>query len=331
MAVNAQVDAERRLDIMRNHTTAHLLHYALRQVIGDKAEQRGSYVGPDRLRFDFRHGTAVTPDQREEIEEIVNRRILENAPVVTRVMPVDQARKAGAIALFGEKYGEEVRVLFTGDYSIELCGGTHMKETAPIGSFRLVAEESISAGIRRVEGVTGIAAFRLSRDQGELLGDIGRELRTPPREAKSRIRALSEHLRELEKTVTQLRLSAARERAARSEPTMVGDARLLAMDVGETGAKELGELAREVLAKLGENGVAVLAGRDGDKAAIAVAVGKGLAPARIKAGDIVKRLSASVGGGGGGRPDFAQAGGREAEKIHELVSRTPAIVDGLLR
>ncbi|MDR1611828.1 MAG: alanine--tRNA ligase [Planctomycetota bacterium] len=330
MAVNAQVDAERRLDIMRNHTTAHLLHYALRQVLGDKAEQKGSYVGPDRLRFDFRHGTAVTPDQREEIEEIVNRRILENAPVVTRVMPVDQARKAGAIALFGEKYGEEVRVLFTGDYSIELCGGTHMRETAPIGSFRLVSEESIAAGIRRVEGVTGIAAFRLSRGQGELLGDIGRELRTHPREARSRIRAMSEHLRELEKTVIQLRLSAARERAARSEPTMVGDARLLALDVGETGARELGELAREALAKLGENGVAVLAGRDGDKAAVAVAVGKGLAPARIKAGDIVKRLSAIVGGGGGGRPDFAQAGGREAEKINELVSRTPAIVAGLL-
>ncbi|MDR0361849.1 MAG: alanine--tRNA ligase [Planctomycetota bacterium] len=328
--VNGRVDGGRRLDIMRNHTTVHLLHYALRQVLGDKAEQKGSYVGPDRLRFDFQHASALTLQEKEEIEEIVNRRILENAPVVTRIMPVDEARKAGAIALFGEKYGDEVRVLFTGDYSTELCGGTHMRETAPIGSFRLVSEESISAGVRRIEGVTGMAAFRLSRDQGELLGDIGRELRTPPREARERIRQMAEHLRELEKTLAKMRLAAARGRAAGAETKAVGDATLLAADVGDSGAKEVGELAREALARLGDSGIAILAGRDGDKAALAVAVGKALAPARIKAGDIVKRLSAIVGGGGGGRPDFAQAGGREPGKIGELVAEAPDLVRDLL-
>ncbi len=195
--LGAKVDGERRLDIMRNHTAAHLLHYALREVLGEKAEQKGSYVGPDRLRFDFQQAAALTRGQREEIEEIVNRRILENAPVVTKVMPVDEARKTGAMALFGEKYGDTVRVLFTGDFSIELCGGTHMRETAPIGSFRIVSEESISAGVRRIEGVTGLSAFRMSREQGERLTEISRELKTPAKDIVERLRVMSGQMRDL--------------------------------------------------------------------------------------------------------------------------------------
>ncbi|MCC8189156.1 MAG: alanine--tRNA ligase, partial [Planctomycetes bacterium] len=326
-AVEAQVDGERRLDIMRNHTTAHLLHYALRQVLGDKAEQKGSYVGPDRLRFDFQQATALTPGEREAVEELVNRRILENAPVVTRVMPVAEARKSGAIALFGEKYGDEVRVLFTGDFSTELCGGTHMRETGPIGSFRIVAEEAVAAGVRRIEGVTGLAAFRLSRDQGELLSGIARELKTPPREAIDRLQSMASQIRELEKTLAGVRLHQAREkvRAAGAED-IAGGGRLLAVDVGEIGGKELGDLAREALARLGAEGVAILAGRDGAKAALAVAVGPAMAPAVLKAGEVVKKLAAIIGGGGGGRPDFAQAGGKNPDKIPEMLAVVPKVI-----
>ncbi len=331
MVLGAKVDADRRLDIMRNHTTTHLLHHALRKVLGDKAEQKGSYVGPERLRFDFQHASALTQGQRDEIEEIVNRRILENAKVVTRVMPVDEARKAGAIALFGEKYGDTVRVLFTGDYSTELCGGTHMRETGPIGSFRIAAEESIAAGVRRIEGVTGLAAFRLSREQGGLLSDISRELKTPPREARERLQAMACQIRDLEKSLSAVKLRQARERILAAGPEDVADARLLAVNAGEIGSKDIGDLAREALAGLGGNGVVVLAGRDGDKAALAVAVGRDLAPARLKAGDAVKKLAALIGGGGGGKPDFAQAGGKEPEKLPELLKAAPMVVAELLR
>ena len=329
--LGAKVDAERRLDIMRNHTTAHLLHYALRKVLGDKAEQKGSYVGPDRLRFDFQHATALTQDQREEVEEIVNKRILENASVETKVMGIDEARKAGAIALFGEKYGDEVRVLCTGDFSTELCGGTHMLQTAPIGSFRIVAEESIAAGVRRIEGVTGLAAFRLSREQGEQLTDISRELKTPAREAVERLRAMNSQIRDLEKNLAALKLGQARERIGQISAEDVAGGRLLAANAGEIGGKEIGDLAREAAARIGPAAVVVLAGRDGDKAALAIALGKDVAPARLKAGDLVKKLAPIIGGGGGGKPDFAQAGGKEPGKLAEMLAVVPKAVAELMK
>ncbi|MDR1744465.1 MAG: alanine--tRNA ligase, partial [Planctomycetota bacterium] len=329
--LGAKVDAERRLDIMRNHTAAHLLHYALRQVLGGKAEQKGSYVGPDRLRFDFQQAAALTQGQREEIEEIVNRRILENAPVVTKVMPIDDARKSGAIALFGEKYGDEVRVLFTGDFSTELCGGTHMRETAPIGSFRIVAEESISAGVRRIEGVTGLAAFRMSREQGERLTEISRDLKTPAREIVDRLRMMNSQMRELEKSLTSLKLHQARERIGRAGAEDMAGGRLLAADVGEIGGKEIGDLAREAVGRIGANAVVILAGRDGEKAALAIALGKDIAPARLKAGDLVKRLAPIIGGGGGGKPDFAQAGGKDPDKLPEMLAVVPKAVAELMQ
>ena len=331
MKAAAKVDAERRQDIRRNHTTAHLLHYALRQVLGDKAEQKGSFVGPDRLRFDFQHASALTTEEKAQIEEIINRRILENARVVTRVMPVDEARKSGAIALFGEKYGDMVRVISTGDFSTELCGGTHMDATGPIGSFRLTAEDAVAAGVRRIEGVTGLAAFRLSSRQGELLGEISRELKTPAQEARERIRTMGEQLRNLEKSLSGLKVDHARQRLAGVQAVACKDIKLTAADVGDIGGKELAELALSALAERGDDAVLVLAGRDGDKAALVVAVSKRLAPARIKAGDVVKRLAAMIGGGGGGKPDFAQAGGKEPGKLPEMLAAAPTVVAELLK
>lgn len=328
--LTARVDPDRRLDIMRNHTTAHLLHYALRTVLGDKAVQKGSYVGPDRLRFDFQHAQALTADERDRIEEIVNERILENSPVETKVLPIEEARKSGAMALFGEKYGDTVRVLYTGDYSIEFCGGTHMKQTAPIGSFRIVSEESVAAGVRRIEGVTGLASFRLSRGQGGMLADIARELKTPARESRARIVAMGSQIRALEKQLAAIRAGQARERVAQAPRVDINGITLLAADVGQTGSKETGDLAREVIRSVGDNGIVVLAGRDESKAALAVAVGRGLAKDRIKAGDIVKKLAAMIGGGGGGKPEFAQAGGKEPDKIPAMLDAAQGVVAELL-
>ncbi len=331
MVVSAKVDQDRRLDIMRNHTTAHLLHYALRTVLGDRAEQKGSYVGPDRLRFDFQHSSALTPEEKSEIEELINSRILENAAVVTKVMPIDEARKSGAVALFGEKYGDVVRVISTGDFSVELCGGTHMTETAPIGSFRLVSEESISAGVRRIEGVTGMTAFRLSREQGDLLGDISRELKTPARDAAERLKAMSQEIKELEKSLALVKTGQARDKVKAAALAETSGIKYLAVDVGEIGGKEIGDLAREIGKNNSDDTVVILAGRDNGKAAMAVAVGKGLAPARLKAGDLVKKLAALIGGGGGGKPDFAQAGGKEPGKIQQMLDSVPAAIGELLK
>ncbi|MCL2000697.1 MAG: alanine--tRNA ligase [Planctomycetes bacterium] len=331
MAVGTKVDAMRRLAIMRNHTATHLLHHALRKVLGDKAEQKGSYVGPERLRFDFQCASALTRSQRDEIEELVNCRILENTRVDTRIMALDEARKSGAIALFGEKYGDFVRVLLIGDYSTEFCGGTHMKDTGAIGSFRIVAEESISAGVRRIEGVTGLASFRLSQEQGGFLTDISRELKAPPREAMERIRLMLRQIRDMEKGLSALKLQLAREKIRDAGQEDIKDARLLAVNIGEVGGKEIGDLAREALAGVGENGVVIIAGRDGDKAVLAVAVGKTLAPARLKAGDAVKKLAAVIGGGGGGgKPDFAQAGGKKPENLPDLIKIAPEVISELL-
>ncbi|MDR1520508.1 MAG: alanine--tRNA ligase [Planctomycetota bacterium] len=330
VGISAKVDAARRQDIRRNHTAAHLLHHALRSVLGDKAEQKGSHVGPDRLRFDFQHPCALTQAQREEVEEIINRRILENSLVVTRVLPLAEAKKSGAIALFGEKYGDTVRVVSVGDYSVEFCGGTHMREVAPIGSFRLTAEESVAAGVRRIEGVTGLAAFRLSREQGALLSGVARALKTSPGEAGERVMALTSQIRELEKSLAAARLAQARDKlAAAAAIELDGGIRLLAADAGEIGGRELGELALSLLRRLGGLGVAVLASRDGGKAALAVAIGKDLAPARLKAGEVVKRLAGIIGGGGGGKADFAQAGGRKPECLPELLAAAPGAVKDL--
>ncbi len=329
--VSGRVDADRRQDIRRNHTTAHLLHYALRTVLGDKAEQKGSYVGPDRLRFDFQHASALTPSEKREIEELVNRRILENAPVVTRVMPIDEARKSGAIALFGEKYGDSVRVLFTGDFSTELCGGTHMTETGPIGSFRLVQEEAVSAGVRRIEGVTGLAAFRLSQEQGDQVTELSRELKTPARDLLDRLKSMSTHIRDLEKSLVAMKQHQAR---ARIQETAVEDApqntRLLVADAGDVGGKEIGDLAREFAQKIGENAIVILAGRDSEKAALAIALGKAVAPKLLKAGDLVKKLAPIIDGGGGGKPDFAQAGGKNPAALPELLTAAPKTIHDTL-
>ena len=326
IAVAARVDADRRRDIERNHTATHLLHRALREVLGDKVEQRGSLVTPERLRFDFSHPRALAIDERRRVEEIVNRRLLENGGVTASEMPIDEARAIGATALFGEKYGDVVRVVRAGTDSVELCGGTHIAHTALAGSFRILSEESVAAGIRRIEAATGRAAFRRAWEGGETLAAVARELNVKSEDAPSRVRALLEEAKALAKQVAGLRGEAARAKLAGVQPVEVGGAKLAVADLGAVAAKELASAASALRERLGDGVVAVLTGVDGAKASLAVAVGPTLVKGGLKAGDLVKRLAPIIGGGGGGRPEFAQAGGKDPSKTSELIAAAPGVL-----
>ncbi len=329
--LKAEVAADRRTDIRRNHTVTHLLHHALHEVLGDRAEQKGSYVAPDRMRFDFQHGQALTAEEERRIEEIVNLRILENAPVVTQVMAIEEAKKLGATALFGEKYGETVRVISVGDFSREFCGGTHLTQTGPIGSFRIESEQSVAAGVRRIEGVTGAAAYRLGRRQGELLDGLARELKSAPAELPARLTALQDEIKSLRKELSSVKQGQVAAKLAQTEPAEAAGVKYLAVDLGPVLGKELSAAAESAQAKLGPAGVVVLAGAEDGKAGLVISVGKELAPARLKAGDLVKKLAPLIGGGGGGRPELAQAGGKQPEKVGEMLAAVPSALAECLK
>ncbi len=330
MNMNCEVNADRRQDIRRNHTATHLLHHALREVLGDKVEQRGSYVAPDRLRFDFQHSGALTRDERIKVEEAVNHMILSNAQVRTEVLAIEEAKNRGAMALFGEKYGEVVRVVSVGDISVEFCGGTHMHETGPIGSFRILSEESVSSGVRRIEAVTGMASYRISCKQGEILSEIAQFLKVGPEVAAERIRAVMSETKVLKKQTMMLRRDKVRDELDDLAPEEVAGVMIVARNMGELMGRELADAADVVKRKLGDNGVAVLAGTDGSKVGVVVTVGKGLAPTRLKAGDLVKQLAPMIGGGGGGRPDMAQAGGKDPSGLPKMLEAVRGVVEKAL-
>jgi alanyl-tRNA synthetase len=327
--VTASVDADRRQAIRRAHTATHLLHYALRTVLGETAEQAGSLVAPDRLRFDFSHSGAVEPDQLERIEEIVNASVLGGAGVTVEEMPIDEARAAGAMALFGEKYGEVVRVVRMGDYSVELCGGTHLGNVAETGLVRIVSESSVAAGTRRIEAVTGFEALAHVRRREEMLRDVAATLGSDEARVVDRAAKLLDEIRELKSDIKKLKKRGAADSAADIVANAV-DVAGVKVVAHKTDAKpnELREQCDVLKRKLG-SGVIVLGSASGGKAALVVGVTKDLTD-RVKAGDLVKEVAALVGGGGGGRPDLAQAGGKQPEKLDEALAKAPEIVGGKL-
>jgi len=322
--VDAYVDLERRRAIMRHHSATHLLHAALRQVLGEHVQQKGSLVAPDYLRFDFSHGEALSADQRDRIEAIVNRQILANAAVTTELMDMDAARKAGAMALFGEKYADEVRVLTMGTdgFSKELCGGTHVQRTGDIGLFKITLETSAAAGVRRIEAVTGEYALAAVRDQERALDEIAATLKSSPELAAGRVAAQARRLRELEKEVERLKqkLASGAGGDLTADARDVAGVKVLATVVDGADAKTLRVTMDKVKDKLG-SGVILLAAADGDKVALVAGVTKDLTD-RIKAGDLMKRVAEQVGGKGGGRPDMAQGGGTDAAAL-------PAALEGV--
>ncbi|HUF38128.1 MAG TPA: alanine--tRNA ligase [Anaerolineales bacterium] len=321
-AAIAAVDPVRRMDIMRNHTATHLLHSGLHAALGDHARQAGSLVAPDRLRFDFTHPEAVSPEQLEQIETFVNEKVLENFPVRIDFKPLDEAKAEGAIALFGEKYADVVRTVRVGDFSYELCGGTHLRGTAEVGLFTITSEGSAAAGIRRIEAVTGREAYRRAQQRRRILSDAARALGTGPDGLVEKTAALLETVSTAQKELQGLRTAAAGDRFERllDETTAVGEVQVLTARLDDAGADTLRGLADRFREHRPENGVAVLAAVNDGKPIIIAAVTKDLNPRGLLAGDLANFVARRLGGGGGGGPTLAQAGGRSAENLDEALA-----------
>ncbi len=326
--VHLKVDRERRDASMRNHSATHILHYALRDVLGDKVHQAGSLVAPDRLRFDFHHNGAISEGDLQTIEEEINARVRENATVRFDEMAYDDAIKAGALAFFGDKYGDVVRVIRMGDFSVELCGGTHVNATGQIGLFKLEAESGIAAGVRRIEAQTGQGALEAVRKREKILEEIGHYLGARDSQALDRLEKLVAREKELEKklrAMEQKLASGAADGVGSGENVVVANGvKIVTRKVEGIEAPSLREIADKMRQKHGS--CIVVVGSDlGDKVALVVAVTPDLAK-KHKAGDIIKAIAPIVGGSGGGRPDFAQAGGKDPSKLDAALEHVATLV-----
>ena len=330
-AAGAEVDAGRRQAIRRNHTATHLLHRALRIVVGEEARQAGSLVAPDRLRFDFTSLEAVTPDQLRRVAEIVNREILRDTPVETEVRPYKEAVAGGAMALFGEKYGDTVRVVGVPGFSQELCGGTHVGRIGEIGPFLVVAEGSVAAGIRRVEAVTGTAAVERMLGQGRVLDDGARALRTTWGELPVAIDALQERARGLERELEKLRgqLAGARVGDLVDLAVAVDGTRVLAARIDADSKDALRQIGDRLRDQLG-SGVVVLGSVIDGRPSLLSMVTPDVVQRGVKAGDLVRETAVLIGGKGGGRPDHAEAGGRDAAGLDDALASVRGIVQRTL-
>ena len=313
--VTARVDAERRRATALHHSATHLLHAALRQVLGEHVQQRGSLVGPERLRFDFSHYEPVSRDELREIERLVNSQIRHNHMVETRIMGLEDAKASGAIALFGEKYADQVRVLRMGDFSTELCGGTHVRAVGDIGLFKIVGEGGISAGVRRIEAVAGERALRWVEDEEARLARIADLVKGAAGDADEKVAQLVERSRRLEKELEQLKskLASAAGSDLADQVVEVDGVKVLAARLDGADAKSLRDTMDQLKNKVG-SGVVLLATESGGKVSLIAGVTKDLTD-RFKAGDLVKAAAEKVGGRGGGRPDMAQAGGSDPAGI----------------
>jgi alanyl-tRNA synthetase len=322
----AQVDGARRTAIALNHSATHLLHAALREVLGGHVQQKGSLVAPDRLRFDFSHGQALSQEEIHRIEELVNIAIRRNDPAETRVMALDDAVAAGAMSLFGEKYESDVRVLSFGDFSMELCGGTHVERTGDIGLFKIISESGVAAGIRRVEAVTGQAAYEWVVRVDQVLRDVATLLRGSREDVDEKVRELSERAKRLEKEVQQLKskLATGQGGDVSAQAKVVNGIKVLAAQIEGADAKALRVSVDQLKEKLGSS-VIVLATVQEGKVLLVAGVSADLV-ARLRAGDIAGAVAAQVGGKGGGRADFAQAGGTQPENLGAALASVEALV-----
>ena len=330
--VSAEVSAALRDATRRNHTATHLLHAALRQVLGQHVKQAGSLVAPDRLRFDFVHVSAVTREQLLEIERIVNQQILHNTTVQTDVKNTQEAIAAGAMALFGEKYGDQVRVVSIPGFSVELCGGTHVRATGDIGLFAIVSEGGVAAGVRRIEAISGLdslASFQRQRDE---LGVLSAALNSRPGELAARVAGLHDENKRLVRELQQAKMKAALAPGGAGSPegdvAEVAGVKLVARQVSGLDKDGLRALVDQHRGQI-KSGVVVLASPSDGKVSIVVGVTPDLTK-KAPAGQIVKQLAPIVGGGGGGRPDFAEAGGKDPSKIGELLAASRGVIEKML-
>ncbi|HTF99575.1 MAG TPA: alanine--tRNA ligase [Nitrospirota bacterium] len=325
-AVLAKVDAELRLDTVRHHTVTHILHATLRSVLGEHVKQAGSLVAPDRLRFDFTHYTALSEREKERIEEFVNERIIENHAVDTAVLPIDQAIATGAMALFDEKYGDLVRVVTVKDVSRELCGGTHANASGDIGSFKIVSETGIAAGVRRIEALAGRRAYQAAKADEKDLREIAGLLKASDPDIVGRVEKTLAQFRETEKELDRLKhkLQSSQAGDVISAAREVRGIKVLATRADNVDARDLRDFGDKLRDKLGSGVLAVGSVKD-DKVSLIVMVTKDLTP-QYNAGAIIKQMAAILGGTGGGKPDLAQAGGKDPAKLDAALDALYTIV-----
>ncbi|MEK7847926.1 MAG: DHHA1 domain-containing protein, partial [Chloroflexota bacterium] len=325
--VEAIVDGERRLDIARNHTATHLLQSALRRVVGEHIYQRGSLVAPDRLRFDYSHYVALSPQELTDVQALVNQQVRRNLPIAVRELPYQEAIEQGVIALFGEKYGEVVRMVQAGDFSQELCGGTHLRATGELGFFLIISETSIGSGLRRIEAVTGRGAETLVRERLGALDAIAAEVGATPALAADKVKEVvaeleqeRRHARSLER---QLMKDQARHLMGGAEA--VDGVKVVAARVqvsGRDALREMGDMVRDGLG----SGVVVLGAVVEGRPAFLAMVTRDLAALGLHAGDMVKAVAGMTGGSGGGRPEMAQAGGKDSSKLDQALGTVKELV-----
>ncbi|MGM0773453.1 MAG: alanine--tRNA ligase [Pseudomonadota bacterium] len=329
LEVDARIDHARRERTKKNHSATHLMHAALRKVLGEHVTQKGSLVDPDKLRFDFSHFEPVTPEQLREIEHQVNEQILDNTPVQTEITDMEQAQAKGAMALFGEKYGDTVRVLSMGseDYSVELCGGTHVARTGDIGLFRITSESGISSGVRRIEAVTGFGALEWVEETEQTLREAAKLVKGSRESLVEKVQQTLDRNRQLEKDINalQAKLASSAGTDLAGSAVEVGGLKVVASEMEGADRKALMETADQLKNKLGK-GVVVLASVEDGKVTLVAGVTKS-DTGRIKAGDLMKHLAEQVGGKGGGRPDMAQGGGSDPSRLADALAEVPAWVE----
>lgn len=326
--VRAVVDSKSRLAIARNHTVTHLLQKALKTVLGDHVHQSGSLVEPGRLRFDFTHFSAVTREELEKIEKEVNTRILEATDVEVMELPIEEAKKLGATALFGEKYGDVVRIVKVGDYSMEFCGGTHLKNTSQASLIKITAEYGVAAGVRRIEALTGEGAIQYLNDREKMLNEIAAALKAAPQDSIRKVETLNAEIKNAEKEIEQLRnklVSSSTDEILQNAVEVKGikvvASRFEQLDMD--GLRSTGDMLKS---KIG-SGVVVLAATHGDKVNFIVTATKDVVAKGVHSGNIIREVAKIAGGGGGGRPDMAQAGGKDASKIEEALGQAVKIIE----
>ncbi|WP_294798552.1 alanine--tRNA ligase [uncultured Eubacterium sp.] len=330
--VNAQIDADRRKSVMRNHTAAHLLQAALREVLGTHVEQAGQLVNDKEVRFDFTHFNPLTTEELSRVEAIVNKEILACAPVSMQEMPIEEAKKMGAMMLFGEKYGDIVRVVKAGDASTEFCGGTHVASTGELGLFKIVSEASVAAGVRRIVALTGTGVLNYLNECEDTVKFASATFKSADNEVKDRITAIVAENKAKDKEIQNLNAEMTKLKSADmfSSAVDVDGLELYTAKVDGTTPDSLRSMGDDVKTK-GDNVVAVLAGVNGDKANFVAVCGKGAIAKGVKAGDLVKEVAKIANGGGGGRPDSAMAGAKDITKIDEALSKAEEIVKSLIK
>jgi alanyl-tRNA synthetase len=327
--VQAGVDGERRSAIRANHSATHLLHKALKMVLGEHVKQAGSVVAPDLLRFDFSHFSPMTPEQQDQVEDLVNGWVRENTEAQTRVMNLEEAKKSGAVAMFGEKYGETVRVVTVHPQSTELCGGTHVRRSGDIGLFKIVSESGVASGVRRITAVTGAGALQYVRETEREMKKVAELLKTSPKDLLKRVEATQRRVKELEKKVEEVAVKA----QAGSSKDLLEQARdinglkVLATRVDPADPNVYRGLADQLRDRI-KSGVVLIGGEKDGKVVLLVAATKDVVARGIHAGNLLKELAKEVNGRGGGKPDLAQGGGEDPSRIPAAFDKLYELVKG---